>query len=552
MRYIIKDGKLENAFGKEKKLVLPDNITRIGGSAFKGCPYLEEIVLNDMIRTQDMDNYWFHGLVVIPETWTHKGEKIDHNFLFYGVSAVKYKDMIIKIDSDYSDDSTLFRELIEMILSEKEITAEYLMQAKNQKNISSVFLSLCRNGKTDCLAYVKKRFSMFAKDAIDRECMDELKEFEGYGFFTKSNTGKLVEYAFEKGCKEIIYYLLKIKDSKGGFKIDEIDKYLELAKEDTELTALLLNYKNKYFTSSQIEQIETDRMDKELGFKERTAAEWKKIFGYEINDGEITITSYKGSDTDIIIPETICGKPVTAIGNMAFSPIKPRTSPKTKDVLLKIKSVYIGENIKKVGVSAFNGCTSLESLTIVDKTFNPSQFGSYKNKPIKWSVLNIDLQNKRVLIISEQIIDKIAYNNDGVDITWENCSLRKWLNEELYAGFSDDEKKIIADTEVVNRDGYGDAFFKKFNITVTKGGNNTIDKIFILDADDVGKYFLDPKSRFGLGFTRERFESTWLWVRCPGRYQKYAVYIKTDGSFCEYGQNVSYPTGIRPALNIKF
>ena len=38
-------------------------------------------------------------------------------------------------------------------------------------------------------------------------------------------------------------------------------------------------------------------------------------------------TCYQGGtfDVDIIIPETICKKPVTAIADMAFSPEKPRT-----------------------------------------------------------------------------------------------------------------------------------------------------------------------------------------------------------------------------------
>ena len=96
-------------------------------------------------------------------------------------------------------------------------------------------------------------------------------------------------------------------------------------------------------------EIENDRMEKELGFKERTAAEWKKIFDYEETDGKITLTAYKGNEVDIIIPETICGKPVTAIGDMAFSPSKPRTKKEIKEKLLEIKSVTILENIKTIG-----------------------------------------------------------------------------------------------------------------------------------------------------------------------------------------------------------
>ena len=214
-------------------------------------------------------------------------------------------------------------------------------------------------------AFVKKNFVKFAHMAIDRGRVDELKQYVSLGFITKANIGKYILYALEnKKDKETILYLLSVKDAKGGFKLEEIDKYIELALENVELTAALLEYKNKYFTPEHIDAVESDKIEKELGFKERTAAEWKKIFGYEVKDGEVTITAYKGSDVDIIIPETICKKPVTAIADMAFSPEKPRTLTAVKEKLNSIRSVYIGENIKKLGSSVFKSCEGLENVTI--------------------------------------------------------------------------------------------------------------------------------------------------------------------------------------------
>ena len=50
-------------------------------------------------------------------------------------------------------------------------------------------------------------------------------------------------------------------------------------------------------------------------------------FEYEVNeDGGVTITRYKGSDTEVVIPSTINGKKVTSIGNWAFSSCKSLTS----------------------------------------------------------------------------------------------------------------------------------------------------------------------------------------------------------------------------------
>lgn len=41
-------------------------------------------------------------------------------------------------------------------------------------------------------------------------------------------------------------------------------------------------------------------------------------FQYEINNGEVTLTGYSGTNKDVVIPSEIDGLPVTVIGNSAF------------------------------------------------------------------------------------------------------------------------------------------------------------------------------------------------------------------------------------------
>ena len=530
-RFIIKNGTLENAFGKEKQLSIPDEIEKIKAGAFY-C--FDTIVLSDTISPKEIKNSGFSGTAIIPETWQYKG-KITKDFI-KNLSAVRYKDMEISIYHSENDDFLV--KLFNLLTTDKEITAEFLQQAKRRTSKDPIYLMLCRKGQADCLAYVKKSFMRFAKDSIDRTCVAELKEFEGYGFLTKANTGKLVEYALgqKKKNNDIILYLLSVKDKLGGFKLEEIDKYLELALENVELTAALLEYKNKYFTTEQIEEIETDRMEKELGFKERTAAEWKKIFGYEVKDGEVTITSYKGSDLDVIIPETICKKPVTAIADMAFSPCKPRLKKDIKETLLKLKSVYIGDNIKTFGDDIFAGCFSLETVTVFDKTIELSfvEFGTYNGNPIKWLPLNIDFKRRTMLIISASVLLSKPYNEKEAYITWKKCTLREWLNEDFYEGFTEEEKAMIAETNVVNSDNarYG-----------TKGGGDTIDRIFLLSLDEAQKYFANGESR-AVG--------SWWWLRSPGHTPTYAAIVYLVGSLYDLGYRVVYAYGVRPALNLKF
>ena len=78
-------------------------------------------------------------------------------------------------------------------------------------------------------------------------------------------------------------------------------------------------------------------------------------FSYTISDyGEVTITGYTGSATEITIPDTIDGYPVKAIGDSAFYYC---TTP---------KSVNIPDGVTSIGYDAFYNCGSLESINIPD------------------------------------------------------------------------------------------------------------------------------------------------------------------------------------------
>jgi len=75
--------------------------------------------------------------------------------------------------------------------------------------------------------------------------------------------------------------------------------------------------------------------------------------------------------------------------------------------------------------------------------------GSLSGKSLRWMVLNIDGSN--IMLFCRDIVTTLPYEQDASlkDITWETCSLRKWLNDDFYyEAFSDAEKKCILETEV--------------------------------------------------------------------------------------------------------
>lgn len=83
-------------------------------------------------------------------------------------------------------------------------------------------------------------------------------------------------------------------------------------------------------------------------------AEWTEDFTCEINGNETayTITNYTGDTTDIVLPKSYNGKPVTAIGVNAFS---------YSEI---VESVVIPNTVTSIGGYAFSQCNSLTSITI--------------------------------------------------------------------------------------------------------------------------------------------------------------------------------------------
>ena len=101
-----------------------------------------------------------------------------------------------------------------------------------------------------------------------------------------------------------------------------------------------------------------------------------KDFGYyEDVDGTITITKYYGSDTEVVIPETIDGKSVTSIGATAFSMCRSLTSIGIPSSVTSIgeytfsgcsglTSIGLPSGVTSIGADAFEECSSLTSIKI--------------------------------------------------------------------------------------------------------------------------------------------------------------------------------------------
>lgn len=143
-------------------------------------------------------------------------------------------------------------------------------------------------------------------------------------------------------------------------------------------------------------------------------------------------------------------------------------------------------------------CTmKMNKLLENDKEHKVITFGRYPQNSadleenIEWLVLKED--ENTMLLISEFVIDSISCENIGQYLSeeknflWETCEIRKWLNTSFYNNaFNDIEKERIIENEIENKPNpeYG-----------TGGGENTIDKVFLLSIEEAEKYFKFDDSR---------------------------------------------------------
>ena len=225
---------------------------------------------------------------------------------------------------------------------------------------------------------------------------------------------------------------------------------------------------------------------------------------------------------------------------------------------MESKNLQTGKHlpqIKEKVVEATNVIQEIDTVITTNIIVKPKEksiitFGDYE-----WLVLEVE--NDRALLLSKYFLEKRAYHKEGKDITYENCSLRTYLNGGFYNSFSNADKSRILSVVNTNENNqwYG-----------TSGGASTNDRIFLLSVSEVVKYFGDSgqlknrpsKSTYYISdkFNSERIASLkneWAscwWLRSLGDYSLRACYVTPRGEIHMDGYIV-HSSGVRPALWLK-
>lgn len=208
-------------------------------------------------------------------------------------------------------------------------------------------------------------------------------------------------------------------------------------------------------------------------------------------------------------------------------------------------------------------------------------FGTYEqdndlsNGPedIEWLVINVPKyadSEDEIFAISRYVLDCQPYHSTETNTTWETCTLRSWLNNDfLNTAFTFEEQQVIINSEQFANPNPDYPF--------TKQGNNTYDKVFLLEISDFtyGAFYPFCNTDEILGIPTNyaiskglvtyseielngRYPCEW-WLRTAGVSEDHAATVE-DNKVNSHGPRVDVGAyyldsekglGVRPALIIK-
>lgn len=132
-----------------------------------------------------------------------------------------------------------------------------------------------------------------------------------------------------------------------------------------------------------------------------------------------------------------------------------------------------------------------------------------------WMVL--ERTDGKALLTKYMADNKHPYHDKSEKVTWENCTLRNYLNGEFLQDgkFTPGELAMILETDVVNiaNEEFG-----------TDGGKNTKDKVFLMNEPEFNKYKKKLKAK-----------AKTMRLRTPGKDAASTTYVSALGDIITYG-----------------
>ena len=205
-----------------------------------------------------------------------------------------------------------------------------------------------------------------------------------------------------------------------------------------------------------------------------------------------------------------------------------------KDLMLKVRTAndvsgYIYAGYLSEVETVENSPDICSAAELWDPSSDPDarpgqimQLGHFNGVPLQWQVISADADGS-VLLISRYLTAVLPYNaGQGYNTTWENCSLRRWLNGSfLNEAFSEAERSLLISP-----------------------GNGCLpdDKVSLMSKKDAASG--------QISFAEDIYSPCWLIDRYAASSDR--AYIMNNGIYGDAShQVVTSPQGVRPVIRIR-
>ena len=388
-------------------------------------------------------------------------------------------------------------------------------------------------------------------------------------------TAELSEHGYA-GCGDLLIYVRARKLEKQGntqeamdlyaqipFMLDAIERQLALRSSDKQAEydrAMALYDAGQYYEAAQI-------------FKDLDWLDSGSMYSKALS---LHVHAFSPATCEAPATCKVCGETEgQALGHSWIN--ATCTAPKTCSVCGKTEGEALGHDWIEATFEEPKTClrcgeTCGEKLTIRYELGDSYYFGTYEQdndltngkEPIEWIIID-KRDDGSLVLMSKHALDSKRYNDAGVKVTWETCTLRRWLKDEFFnEAFSYEEREQTILVTLENKD---NPHYKE-----GAGGNATQDKIWLMSInefydyhsiDTTHSYFTDDifmctptKYAIAQGVYKSSNKidgvgTCWWFLRSPGYTSYDAAIVDSDGDIDKYGHYVDTEHyGIRPLICI--
>ncbi|MGN0617784.1 MAG: DUF6273 domain-containing protein [Ruminiclostridium sp.] len=377
------------------------------------------------------------------------------------------------------------------------------------------------------------------------ECKKAVRDIEYNNAISLMNEGKLDEaitlFSRNNEYKESSTLIIECKYKK-AVKLMEDEKYI--------MASTIFSELNGYKDSNQMVELCQEAL-KENDYNNAISLMKNSDYDNAISSFK-ALGDYKDSKKQIEACEN-------AIRDITYSEaIELLDKGKYSEAITKFSSLNGYKNSNKL----IEKCRRNENITVGDVielgTYEQDNNFSNGAEQISWRI--IAREGNKALLLSYYALDCIPYNTTDSKVTWENSSIRRWLNNDFYTkAFSNAEKQQIVRTPITAD--------KNPKYSESTPGNDTNDNVFLLSIKEKNWYVDSLSMCEATDYAKARgayivrndgylFVDYWYyydtclwWLRTVGGSNDSAVFVDEYGSINNYGYHVAESNvAVRPAM----